>query len=80
MTRKPFVLLLGDPKGTRTPVPGVRGRCPRPLDDGARLCCLITDLCLLVNVLLVSKVIIGCCDYYFSQTVSFSVFRPRLKR
>ncbi len=25
----------GDPKGTRTPVPGVRGRCPRPLDDGA---------------------------------------------
>ena len=27
--------LLGDPKGTRTPVPGVRGRCPRPLDDGA---------------------------------------------
>ena len=28
--------LLGDPKGTRTPVTGVRGRCPRPLDDGAK--------------------------------------------
>ena len=25
----------GDPKGTRTPVFGVRGRRPRPLDDGA---------------------------------------------
>lgn len=23
------------PKGSRTPVSGVRGRCPRPLDDGA---------------------------------------------
>lgn len=28
-------LLAGDPKGTRTPVTGVRGQCPRPLDDGA---------------------------------------------
>jgi hypothetical protein len=25
---------LGGPKGTRTPVFGVRGRRPRPLDDG----------------------------------------------
>ena len=24
----------GVPRGTRTPVSGVRGRCPRPLDDG----------------------------------------------
>ena len=29
----PFI--YGDPKGTRTPVAGVRGRSPRPLDDGA---------------------------------------------
>jgi hypothetical protein len=36
MTHKPlFFLLIGDPKGTRTPVAGVRGQCPRPLDDGA---------------------------------------------
>ena len=27
------VLLFGSPKGTRTPVTGVRGQCPRPLDD-----------------------------------------------
>ena len=26
---------LGGPKGSRTPVFGVRGRRPRPLDDGA---------------------------------------------
>ena len=26
--------LLGVPKGVRTPVAGVRGQCPRPLDDG----------------------------------------------
>ncbi len=26
--------VCGVPKGTRTPVFGVRGRCPRPLDDG----------------------------------------------
>lgn len=28
------VLSTGSPKGTRTPVSGVRGQCPRPLDDG----------------------------------------------
>ena len=28
----PFSLF--SPKGNRTPVYGVRGRCPRPLDDG----------------------------------------------
>ncbi len=53
MTRKPLILLLGDPKGTRTPVTGVRGQCPRPLDDGAKLCCLITETAELVNTLLV---------------------------
>jgi hypothetical protein len=25
------------PKGSRTPVAGVKGRCPRPLDDGSLL-------------------------------------------
>lgn len=30
------LFLHGDPKGTRTPVAGVRGRSPRPLDDGAK--------------------------------------------
>ncbi|GEM_PF-5543602 len=28
---------IGSPKGTRTPVFAVRGRCPRPLDDGAKM-------------------------------------------
>ena len=28
------VVLDGVPKGIRTPVTAVRGRCPRPLDDG----------------------------------------------
>ena len=27
-------LLFGDPTGIRTPVTAVKGRCPRPLDDG----------------------------------------------
>jgi hypothetical protein len=27
--------MLSDPNGTRTRVAGVKGRCPRPLDDGA---------------------------------------------
>jgi hypothetical protein len=27
-------LIIGVPKGSRTPVPSVKGRCPRPLDDG----------------------------------------------
>ena len=27
-------MLNGVPKGSRTPVNDVRGRCPRPLDDG----------------------------------------------
>ncbi|CAD5282172.1 conserved hypothetical protein [Alteromonas sp. 38] len=26
----------GVPKGIRTPVTAVKGRCPRPLDDGDR--------------------------------------------
>ncbi len=26
--------MLGVPKGIRTPVTAVKGRCPRPLDDG----------------------------------------------
>ncbi len=29
-----FVLVNGVPKGIRTPVTAVKGRCPRPLDDG----------------------------------------------
>ena len=28
------VLYSGVPKGIRTPVTAVKGRCPRPLDDG----------------------------------------------
>jgi hypothetical protein len=26
--------LIGVPRGIRTPVAAVKGRCPRPLDDG----------------------------------------------
>ncbi len=26
--------MIGVPKGSRTPVVAVKGRCPRPLDDG----------------------------------------------
>ena len=29
-----FNNLIGVPKGIRTPVTAVKGRCPRPLDDG----------------------------------------------
>ena len=57
MTRKPLILLLGDPKGTRTPVTGVRGQCPRPLDDGAQWWCFITDPAEVVNTLLVGNII-----------------------
>ena len=32
MTVEPY--LFGVPKGIRTPVTAVKGRCPRPLDDG----------------------------------------------
>ncbi len=35
----------GVPKGIRTPVTAVKGRCPRPLDDGdAEIGLQITDL------------------------------------
>lgn len=34
MTRKRVLLLLGVPDGIRTRVTAVKGRCPRPLDDG----------------------------------------------
>jgi hypothetical protein len=30
-----LTLKESDPNGTRTRVTGVKGRCPRPLDDGA---------------------------------------------
>ena len=29
-----FVQFFSSPKGIRTPVASVKGRCPRPLDDG----------------------------------------------
>lgn len=32
------VLFYGDPSETRTRVTAVRGRCPRPLDDGTCGC------------------------------------------
>jgi hypothetical protein len=32
-----FLKLLGSPNGDRTRVSGVRGRYPRPLDDGTRI-------------------------------------------
>jgi hypothetical protein len=28
------VFIIGVPTGSRTPVTGVKGPCPRPLDDG----------------------------------------------
>ena len=31
---QPAFLLSGVPMGSRTPVTGVKGPCPRPLDDG----------------------------------------------
>ncbi len=33
-TGVPSKMLFGVPKGIRTPVTAVKGRCPRPLDDG----------------------------------------------
>ena len=30
----PSLVKCGVPKGSRTPVLAVKGRCPRPLDDG----------------------------------------------
>jgi hypothetical protein len=32
---RPYLKEKSDPDGTRTRVPAVKGRCPRPLDDGA---------------------------------------------
>ena len=38
-------IISGVPKGIRTPVTAVKGRCPRPLDDGdAEIALQITDL------------------------------------
>lgn len=34
--RHPTCIGYGVPKGSRTPVTGVKGQCPRPLDDGDR--------------------------------------------
>ena len=33
----------GVPKGSRTPVAAVKGRCPRPLDDGDNVCPIRKD-------------------------------------
>ncbi len=35
-----LIALIGDPTGNRTPVSGVRGRRPRPLDDGTIMVCI----------------------------------------
>ena len=38
--RLPFrIVVFGSATGTRTPVYGVRGRCPRPLDDSTVTVC-----------------------------------------
>ena len=38
--RLPFrIVVLGSATGNRTPVYGVRGRCPRPLDDSTVTLC-----------------------------------------
>lgn len=36
LEQKRELMLSGVPKGIRTPVTAVKGRCPRPLDDGDR--------------------------------------------
>src|SRR5712671_7294788 len=36
--------IIGVPKGIRTPVTAVKGRCPRPLDDGDATACRGRDL------------------------------------
>ena len=39
------LLIYGVPKGIRTPVTAVKGRCPGPLDDGDRVPSAIESLC-----------------------------------
>ena len=34
--------LVNTPKGIRTPVASVKGRCPRPLDDGGEATAQVT--------------------------------------
>ena len=49
---------VGDPNGVRTRVAGVRGRSPRPLDDGAlRWVLLVNDVFLFVKELLEARLI-----------------------
>ncbi len=44
-------IVSGVPKGIRTPVTAVKGRCPRPLDDGdAEIGLQITDLLFLLKM------------------------------
>jgi hypothetical protein len=50
--KKNASIKTGVPKGIRTPVAAVKGRCPRPLDDGdcRNLEIIITDINHLVEI------------------------------
>ena len=38
-----MVLLVSTPRGIRIPVTSVKGKCPRPLDDGGIYGCLLCN-------------------------------------
>ncbi len=54
---KPSVVTsFGAPKGIRTPASGLKGQCPRPLDDGGQGICIV----IYYKFLLISRLFGGC--------------------
>ena len=53
-----MIIIIGVPTGIRTRVASVKGRCPRPLDDGdLRFYCFVTSATFYYNLLLNLKLI-----------------------
>jgi hypothetical protein len=77
ITRKPLIQQFGDPNRVRTGVAGVRGQCPRPLDDGAKWWRFITDLGFVVNHLFLSIGYYGEKNHSDGRGILESLPRPK---
>ncbi len=74
LPRASYFSFFYTPKGIRIPVASVKGRCPRPLDDGGLVCLTFTNLANIFGFVKTFTKLIGKFgETHFTETFLFTV-------